>query len=343
MKKIILFFTFLNFATATDHIREYEILKSEKQISDIAKSFEIVSKNSSSFNVYVLEEKANDFLKLVTSPKLINKDIHASFDDQLTNGYKKYNDVENTLKYFSQKYSSIVTLETYGQSEKKRNLYALKLDTKKNKNKSEIFITAATHGDELMPVEVLLKTMEELFNKYGTDIRITKMLDDKTIYFIPVVSPDSFESRSRYVGMVDPNRSYPWPEDLNNRPVDVISSLMVFFQKHNFKASMDLHAFGRLVMYPWGYTETAPSSSEDVNIMNDIVSTMAKENDYTHGQISTTIYIAKGNSADYYYWKNKTKAIAVEIGDDKIPDITKLPSYVNESREMFYKFLEYNY
>jgi hypothetical protein len=96
-------------------------------------------------------------------------------------------------------------------------------------------------------------------------------------------------------------------------------------------------------MYPWGYTDITPKSSTDVSIMSDIVSSMARENDYQHGQISTTIYVAKGNSADYYYWKNQTRAIAVEIGDDKIPPISKLSNYLDETHEMFFKFMEYQY
>lgn len=347
MNKIIfllLGLLFIQLTNASEKISSFLVDASDKNFEKIANQFEVVRKHGSQFEVYVLENKLNYFKLLSPSSKLIDENIHAHFQQNLANGYKNYAEVEKTLNSFVVKYSDFLTLENYGQSKNGKTLYALKFNVKNSvENKEEVMITGATHGDELMPVEVLLKIMDELFSNYGKDSRITKMLETKVIYFIPVVSPDSFESRSRYVEGSDPNRSYPWPENLKNKPVGVIDSLIKFFHSHNILASMDLHAYGRLVMYPWGYTTMAPSSAPDVSKMADIVSTMAKENEYQHGQISTTIYVAKGNSADYYYWKNKTKAIAVEIGDDKIPNISKLPSYVNESREMFYKFLEFNY
>jgi hypothetical protein len=68
---------------------------------------------------------------------------------------------------------------------------------------------------------------------------------------------------------------------------------------------------------------------------------MAKDNQYKAGQISTTIYVAEGSSADYFYWKSGTKAVAVEIGKEKIPHWNKIPAITNEAREMIWTFLEY--
>jgi hypothetical protein len=346
MKTIILLYVLMvNFAFATDAIRSYTIKSNEKNLALIAKRFEIVSRKEDSFEVYVKVEAEREFLKLAPKAILKSKNIHENIlSFSAANGYKKYSDIELSLKKFATDYPELISLESYGVSKNKRPLYALKFKAPNNvSNKTEILVTAATHGDELMPVEVLLKLMEEMFAQYGKDSRMTKMLDDKVIYFIPVVSPDSFESRSRYVEGVDPNRCYPWPLNPKNKPVPVIDSLITFFHQHNFKASMDLHAYGRLIMYPWGYTKKSIESAEDLSIMNDLTSSMAHENEYTYGQISTTIYVAEGSSADYYYWKNKTRALGVEIGDDKIPSIAKLPKYVDESREMIYKFFEYTY
>jgi hypothetical protein len=93
-------------------------------------------------------------------------------------------------------------------------------------------------------------------------------------------------------------------------------------------------------MYPWGYTKTPPESKDEV-IMSDLVQTMARQNQYKAGQISTTIYIAKGSSADYFYWKKNTQAIAVELANQKVPPYGKIPSIVNEAREMIWTFLEH--
>jgi hypothetical protein len=115
---------------------------------------------------------------------------------------------------------------------------------------------------------------------------------------------------------------------------------MNFFGAHKIAGSVDMHAYGRLAMYPWGYTRTAPAVSDEKEF-KDIVEKMSHQNNYRAGQISTTIYIAEGNSADYFYWKNKTRAIDVEIADDKMPDTPTIPAIVEESREMMWNFIEH--
>jgi hypothetical protein len=344
MKWIVCFSFILcfHFAEASDVISEYAVKLNHQNIDKIADQFEIIAKNQDTFSIYVHKNKNATFLKLAPDATLIAKNIHQNFTAFASEqGYKKFADVEKFLNSIVQKYPKLFTLEKYGMTKENRPLFALKLNTPNQQTvKKEVMITGATHGDELMPVEVLLKLIEDLAINYEANERVTNFLDSKIIYFIPVVSPDSFESRSRYVEGNDPNRSYPWPNGTSNKPVGVIASLINFFHQHDIKASIDFHAYGKLVMYPWGYTRNAPESAADLNVMSNIVDRMSHENNYERGQISTTIYVAKGNSADYYYWKNKTMAIAVEIGDDKIPPISKLDQYVKESREMFFQFLE---
>lgn len=325
---------------ASDAIRSYLVNTNPIKMQKIANRFEVVARQKNGFEVYVKELDVADFLSLVPTAVLLEQNIHSGLDEKSAQNYKKYADVEKDLLSFEKSYKDMATLVNYGTSAEGRKLYALKIETKINQGKKpELMITAATHGDELITVEVIISLMNELFSKYGQDPRITKMLDDHTIYFIPVVSPDSFEARERYVEGTDPNRCYPWPENPSNKPVSVINSLMTFTNQHNLVGSLDMHAYGRLVMYPWGYTTVAPKGADSV-VMQDLVLDMAKENKYTAGQISTTIYVAKGSSADYYYWNKKTRAIAVEIGNEKIPRYSKIPELVNESREMVFRFIE---
>ena len=341
MKLFLLLLCFLSQSVfASDAIRSYQVIVNPIKMMKIANQYEVVKRLKDGFEVYVPEESVKHFLTLVPDAALLEKNIHAKFERDIVKNYKKFSDVEQDLNNFANTYKQMATLTDYGVSKSGKKLYALKVDTKVNpSNKPEIMITAATHGDELITVEVLISLMDEMLSQYGKNERITKILDNRVIYFIPVVSPDSFESRSRYVEGVDPNRSYPWPENQTNKPVNVIQSLMNFTNSHKLAGYLDLHAYGQLVMYPWAYTEAAPASS-DVVVMNDLVNDMAKENKYTAGQISTTIYIAKGSSADYYYWKNKTRAIAVEIGTDKVPSYSKIPAVIKESREMIFRFIE---
>lgn len=336
---VLSIFIFSVQAFAVERIRSYRVSTHPLQMIKIAKQFEVVKKLDIGFEVYVLEEDVKAFLKLAPKSILLEKNIHADLSNKRILNYKNYSDVEKELKLLSENFKTLTMLETYGVSKGGRNLYALKISTG-GENKPRLMVTAATHGDELITTEVLLALTKELLEGHGKNERLTKIIDSREIYIIPVVSPDSFEARERYVQRKDPNRSYPWPENENNPTVDVIAMMMNFANTKKFSGSLDLHAYGKLVMYPWGFTKKSPDAA-DVVTFKDIVQTMAKDNQYTAGQISTTIYVAEGSSADYFYWKTGTKAIAAELGREKIPHYSKIPSVVNESREMIWSFLEY--
>jgi Zinc carboxypeptidase len=334
----------LSSAMAAEKIRSYSVFTDTTmnplKMNIIADRFEVVKKLSPGFEVYVQEKDVAEFLKLAPKAKLLELNIHPEIStDKNTNAdkYRKFAQVEADLKKLALDYKNLATLETYGVSSEGRNLYALKISTGESLSKPKIMITAATHGDELITTEVLFALTEELLAQ--KDARLVKILESRDLYIIPVVSPDSFEKRDRYVEGQDPNRSYPWPENINNRSVSCIKAMMDYTDKMKFTASLDMHAYGRLVMYPWGYTRKSPDKADEV-VFSDLVNSMARDNNYKAGQISTTIYVAKGSSADYFYWKSKTKAIAVEVGTQKIPDYSKIPSIVNESREMMWTFLE---
>jgi hypothetical protein len=342
IQKVLLFSMLLlaNITMASEKIRSYQVSTNPIKMNKIARQFEVVKKLDVGFEVYVLEEEVPAFLKLAPQAKLLESNIHADFSSKAIANYRDFNKVESDLKAMAALYKNIATLETYGVTKLGRNLYVLKLSTGGD-NKPKLMVTAATHGDELITTEVLFTLTNELLAGFGKDERLTKILNARDIFIVPVVSPDSFEARERYVQRKDPNRSYPWPENINNPTVDVIQAMMDYTNKMKFTGSLDLHAYGRLVMYPWGYTKKAPTTASDVGTFKDLVQTMAKDNQYTAGQISTTIYVAEGSSADYFYWKSGTKALAAELGREKIPHYSKIPSIVNESREMIWSFLEY--
>ncbi len=324
---------------SSEIIRSYRVSENPLKMNKIAREFEVVKKLAVGFEVYVLEEKVSDFLKIAPKAILLQKNVHQEYFDKAIVGYRDFAKVEADLKTIVQTYPKLASLEIYGVTKGGRNLYSLKLSTG-GENKPRLLVTASTHGDELITTEVLMALTNELLAGQGVDSRLSKILDSRDVYIIPVISPDSFEARERYVQRQDPNRSYPWPDNVNNKTVDVIQGIMDYTNKMKFTGSLDLHAYGRLVMYPWAYTKKAPDAKDETGF-KDVVMAMAKDNQYTAGQISKTIYVAEGSSADYYYWKSGTRALAAELGREKIPHYSKIPAVVKESREMIWTFLEY--
>ncbi len=326
----------------------YKIVRPAEQVmNEIARRFEVVRKLNDGYEVVVPAIRKSELLQLDPNAQLLEADI--SLPPLPTNPFKSTNgpdyrtlaDVQSEMARFAADHPKIAQLVAYGRSQQGRELVALKLsdNVTVDENEPEIMLTAATHGDEVITTEILMNLLGRLIENYGKDSRLTALVDGREIYFIPVVNPDGFYTRSRYDNNVDPNRSYPHPGDPNAKSTASIRGLLDFFHTRDFVGSIDFHAYGEMVMFPWAYTYNA-IAPEYFTPYNSLAGQMAELNGYAFGPISKVIYVAVGSSADYYFWKNKTKAFAVEVGMAKQPIPSKIPAYTEAQAEPTWRFLE---
>lgn len=271
--------------------------------------------------------------------KILEEDIHSEISKQRLDEYPTYQQVQEQMKAWEQTYPQFVKLEQYGSSTSGYPLLALKVTDNVNEDENEpsVLLTAATHGDELITVKVMLAIMKKIIEGNGASNEISQLVNNREIWFIPVVSPDGYTKRQRYVGWTDPNRDYPWPQDPQHKSIPCIQGLRDLFTQHNFDASVDYHASGRMYMYPWAYTKQSPSKTQDFDF---IAKGMAKYNGYIYGQISKVIYIAQGSSCDYYHWRHNTTSLAVEVGRSKVPHGAEIDRVVAENIDAALFFIE---
>jgi len=343
MPMLIILFTLMTssaFAHLDAYGNDYSVrAPSTHTMQKLSKEFEVLRKTDKGYDFYVPTVRLARFKALAPQAQLIVEEQTKAADLE---EYRTYTSMGVELRDLAQQYPALVRLETYGTTRSGHTLYALKVsdNVAVKEDEPELMITAATHGDELITVEVTMTLLKEMLAGYGTNARYTRMIDEHELFILPMVNPEGYNRRSRYAGgWTDPNRDYPWPENANRESIDCIDSLRQFFHAHNFKGSLDIHASGKMVMYPWAYTRQAPPA-EDARNFDYLVKSMAEQNNYAAGQISKVIYVAQGSSADYYYWKNKTVAIAVELGTSKAPAYSRIPSVVDEAREMVWRFVE---
>jgi succinylglutamate desuccinylase len=287
--------------------------------------------------------QTQDLFALFPKAQLIEFDISSSIRNKSRRelkGYHDFNTVQSHLQTLLKSYPDLTSLEEYGRSLEKRPLLALKVSTSKTQTqKPAILLTSSTHGDELITVEVLFGLLETLLSGSKTDSRLSKILENFEIYFIPVVNPDGYVNQERYANGVDPNRDYPWPQDPNHKSNPCISAIMKFYESHQIRASIDFHAFGEMIMYPWAYTYTSLPSFEE-EVFDGVTEKMASFNGYTYGQISKVIYVAQGSSADYYHWKHHAWSLGIEVGNQKVPSSSEIPKILKENLESTWTFIE---
>ena len=315
----------------------------DSTMQKVAKRFEVVRKLNGGYEVLVPINQSNQLFSLVPEAQLLSLDISNETKQKSRSDLKGYHDFESVqthLQSIQKAHPELASIEQYGSSMENRPLIALKLTSGSPQNsKPAILLTASTHGDELITVEVLFGLLDSLVSNYGSDTRLSKLIEQYEIYFVPVVNPDGYVRRERYANGIDPNRDYPWPEDADHRSNPCISAIMKFYESHHIKASIDFHASGELIMYPWAYTYDSLPSLEE-NIFDKVTARMAEFNGYTHGQISKVIYVAQGSSADYYHWKHHSWALGIEIGHQKIPSASQIPSLLKANMESTWTFIE---
>lgn len=315
---------------------------SVEQMDEIAARFEVLGCNGRFLEVIVPQASIGEVEDMAGfKARVMEEDIHAALrDPAVDDEYPTLQAIEIQLKKLAQEHPQFVKYECYGKATGDYPLMAVKLSDNPQLDEPEpaVLLDAATHGDELITTKFLLALLDNLVQGYGVDERITRLIDEREIWIIPAVSGYGYANRRRYVGSIDPNRDFPWPEQPTHDSIPCIHHLRQFYLRQQFNASIDYHASGEMIMYPWAYTR---NSAPDAAKFDKLTGGMAAFNHYRYGQISKIIYIAKGSSADYFYWQQHSSALAIEVGRSKIPHGAEIDRVIGENMEPALYFIEH--
>lgn len=85
-------------------------------------------------------------------------------------------------------------VETIGTSLQGRPIRAIRIgsDAQPADSRPRVLFTALTHAREPGGMQVLLHFMEQLINGYGTDPNLTYLVNEREIWFVPLVNPDGY-------------------------------------------------------------------------------------------------------------------------------------------------------
>ncbi|MCX6271093.1 MAG: M14 family zinc carboxypeptidase [Bacteroidetes bacterium] len=207
------------------------------------------------------------------------------------------------------------------------------------------------HAREPIGMQQLLFYMYYLLENYATDPVVQYIVNNTEMYFIPIINPDGYEynrstdpegggmwrkNRSNNGGGsygIDLNRNYNFMwgfDDVGSSPDPFYEtyrgtagfsefetqSIRDFTNSHNFKLALNYHSFGNDLLSPWGYT--GDSLTMDDSIFSGYAGELTKENHYTTGTVSSTLYLSNGGSDDWMYGEQLSKpkvfAYTPEVG-----------------------------
>jgi len=227
--------------------------------------------------------------------------------------YQNYNQIVEQLKQWNREAPDFTEVGVYGRSSRGQDLYYLRIYNRVSNptgQRPKVLITACIHGNEPLSTSTTMWYIGTMLGSYGQDQDVTDLLNTRDIYFVPVVSPDSFPN-ARHVDGVDPNRDFPGPHNWNHQsrpPVKAICDLML---KHRFQAVISGHTHGRIFLTPYGDQRNVCPNQADYQ---RVVGKMGQMSGYRVDRACNMYgHPIKGTEVDWYY-RHGAFAIVMEFG-----------------------------
>lgn len=250
-------------------------------------------------------------------------------------------------------YPNLCQLVQYGSSIQNRPLYAMKISDNVTVNEAEpeVKLIANIHGDEPIGYDMLIRTIELLLTDYGSNPRITNIVNNTELWFIPMMNPDGYANGVRYnAAGVDLNRNFPMPTGISNpdgNPTATENLAMIdFSNQHNFVCGINFHSGALVFNYPWDYT---PVLAQDDALFIDMSLTYAQHNlpMYNSNEFAQGItngaawYVITGSMQDWNYAFTSNIEYTAELSNTKWPNASTLNSYWANNQESILSFIEY--
>lgn len=209
--------------------------------------------------------------------------------------YHNYAEMTAEINTAVAAYPNILSKQVIGKSYENRDIIALKISDNVgvDENEPEVLFTHHQHAREHLTVEMALYLVKEFTTKYGSEARLTDLVNTREIWIVPDVNPDGGEydiatgtyrswrknrqpnAGSSNVG-TDLNRNwdYKWgccggssgstgsetyrgPSAASAPEVKVVSDFVRGRNvggKQQITASIDFHTYSELILWPWGWT-----------------------------------------------------------------------------------------
>ncbi|MFF9621741.1 M14 family metallopeptidase [Streptomyces griseosporeus] len=243
-----------------------------------------------------LRAQGYDITPLGAAPDRLAADETRLYDfPSADSKYHNYAEMTAEIDQRLAAYPGIMSRRVIGKSYQGRDIVAIKVsdNVATDENEPEVLFTFHQHAREHLTVEMALYLLRELGAGYGTDSRVTSMVNSREIWIVPDLNPDGGEydiatgsyrswrknrqpnSGSSYVGTdLNRNWNYKWgccggssgstssetyrgsaPESAPE--VKVVADFVrgrVVGGKQQITAGIDFHTYSELVLWPFGWT-----------------------------------------------------------------------------------------
>jgi hypothetical protein len=287
-------------------------------------------------------------------------------------GYRTYFEVIAAMDSIHTLYPDITSeIFSIGQSIEGRELWVIKVSDNPDidEDEPEVFFNGLTHAREPMGMTMCMALLDSLTSLYGIDPNITYLVDEREIWFLPVLNPDGYvyneqtspsgggmwrKNRRNNGGSygVDLNRNYGFNWGYNNigssgspgsetyRGTAPFSepeteAVRQFCNTRYFALGQNFHSYSDLMLYSWSIPDPPWGYTPDNAAFQSLSQTMYQWNGYQYGPPWEILYEVNGDASDWMYGeqveKPKTLAWVFEIGHSFWPSPGQIYGLVAEN------------
>ena len=276
--------------------------------------------------------------------------------------YPTYEAYLDLLNQFEQNYPDLCDVFSIGTTVQGRQLMVAKISANVNvqENEPRFLYTSSIHGDELTGYVLMLRLIDHLLNNYGSDDKITTLLENMEIWINPLANPDgtyaggneSVCCATRYnANNVDLNRNYPDPQDGphpdGNAWQKETLEFMELADSVQFVMAANFHGGAEVFNYPWDTWAQLHPDDDWWQLVGrewaDTVHANAPSGYFTFMDNGVTNgyewYEVDGGRQDYMNYYHHCREITLEISDIKLLPENLLPDYWEYNYRSFINYM----
>ncbi len=290
-------------------------------------------------------------------------DISDIRDIQEWDFYPTYEAYVAMMNQFASDYPDLCHVFSIGNSIQGRQLLVAKISDNVGieENEPRFLYSSSMHGDETTGYVLMLRLIDYLLSNYGTDPRITDMVNNIEIWINPLANPDGTYAggnntvdgaRRGNALFVDLNRNYPDPADGphpdgKDWQVETIA-FMQMAEEHHFVSGANMHGGAEVCNYPWDTWEDLHADNDWwVYVCREYADTVHAyaapgymtdlDNGITNG---FAWYWINGGRQDYMTYFQQGREFTLEISGEKLLPPEQLPAHWNYNYRSLLNYLE---
>lgn len=287
--------------------------------------------------------------------------------------YPTYSIYEQAMAQFASNYPTLCQIDTILNLASGRRILVAQITSNVGTpaNKPQFLYSSSMHGDEITGLMMMLRLTNLLLTSYGTNTRLTNIVNNVDLWICPMANPDGTyynsnpsgstvaNSRRGNANNIDLNRNY-WdprtgqhPDGNSTQPET--QAFMTFAGKHHFNMAANFHGGAELFNFPWDTWASSSRTAADDNWWRYVGNQFADSaqafgpSGYFTGPGGTNTtgvteggdwYVVTGGRQDYMNYWHYCREVCIEISDTKIGPSEDLNTFWTTLYRPLLRFVE---